>query len=193
MLTMFIMSVVPLSAGVACAAGSLAHDVLHPGYDRVSLDLSAGIPDGSAAGIRIGPLETPSRDGTPLGEFVMELDIRHPVRGDLQVQLGYDADNDGKVDVQSPVEFYLARTGGWAAPQDYACPIALDGVYVFSDEPPSGPEAPFTAFDDLPGGGSFYLTVADTVREDLGMVRVWRMYLASVAEPEGCSPVVQRR
>lgn len=128
------------------------------------------IPDADRRGIRIGPVAT-NDEGTDLSRLVLCLDIRHPAMGDLDVRLGYDADDDGNPEVSIPVEFFRSRTDPYAR-ELHACPASLDGAYFFRDSADED-EQVFAAFRLLPRGHAFYLMVADTLAEDTGMVRGW--------------------
>jgi len=128
------------------------------------------IPDGDHRGIVIGPLVIRD-DGTDLGRVVLRLDIRHPATGDLDLRLAYDADEDGRPEVSTPVEFFHSRSDPRAR-ELHACPQPLDGSYFFQDSADEEVQI-FAAFESLPPGHAFYLVVADTLAEDKGNVLGW--------------------
>lgn len=131
------------------------------------------IPDGDCHGILIGPVLTVD-NGSNLGPVVLQLDIRHPAAGDLDLWLAYDADGDGDPEARAPIELFRMRSG-ISAEQLYACPQSLEGCYFFRDGNGEG-EALFAPFHALRRGHAFYLAVADTLAEDTGSVLGWAVY-----------------
>jgi len=129
----------------------------------------ARIPDADPEGITFGPIQV-ADDGRELRDVGLRVTISHPCTGDLSAWLCYDVDNDGIHDVCSPIEFHLVRLGGYEAPELNAIPMRLEGDYYFKGEVLSG-------LDGLRKGGSFYLTVADTLGECVGDLQGWAVDL----------------
>jgi hypothetical protein len=133
------------------------------------------IPDGDRRGTLIGPLFSPD-DGGDLSLLVLELNIRHPAPGDLELHLAYDADDDGKPEVSIPIELSRYRTSPHGA-ERHAFPRWLEGTYFFRDG--SGEQEPmFAAFHSLPAGHHFYLMVADTLAQETGAVLGWALQIS---------------
>jgi hypothetical protein len=154
------------------------NDYLGANYDRYSCDGRISIPDADPAGIMIGPVLIPD-DGSALEGVVLQVRIVHPSPEDLRLSLVYDSDNDGRADIRAPLELYRARTG-WGVDRDpFACPSVLNGTYYFRDDGMRHEleEASLSLFNGLHRGGRFYLEIADTLREDVGIVLGWSLYL----------------
>ena len=131
------------------------------------------IPDNDSRGILLGPLVTRA-DGDDLGPVILRLDIRHSATVDLAVRLAYDADGDGKPEIQVPIEFYRSRADV-RAQELYACPQSLNGSYFFRDG--TGDEPVLAVLQALPPGRAFYLAVADTLPGETGTVLGWSVQL----------------
>lgn len=105
------------------------------------------------------------------------MNIVHPSPADLRLWLAYDANNDGRMEARAPLELYQARTDRCADRDPFACPSALDGVYYFRDDGRRVDGPTLSLFDGLPRGGRFYLGAADTLRDNVGAVRSWAVYV----------------
>ena len=140
---------------------------------RYSWTQSRQIPDNDRRGILLGPLFTQA-DGGALGRVILRLDIRHSATVDLAVRLAYDADGDGKPEVQVPIEFYRSRPDA-RAQELYGCPESLNGTYFFRDG--VGDDPIFARLQSLPRGRAFYLAVADTLAGETGTVLGWSVQL----------------
>jgi hypothetical protein len=170
-------------------------DCLSDAYDRYAFTRSISIPDENPAGITIGPLCIPD-DSKIIKGVILSLEISHAFAGDLGIWIHYDKDNDGDYDASSSVEFHLARENACLGEDFWACPIELKGIYFFredgwealddrgdpslldSGERMGSPAASsFSVFEDLPRGGSFYLSVTDAGPENTGAIAGWSVYV----------------
>ena len=164
------------------ARPSLAQGKEDPGagYDVYSYRTSTAIPDGDRTGVSIGPIRIP-RDGGEVKGVIVSVSITHPNTGDLALRLGYDMNNDGHAEAIAELEPHRARPGGWAVREPYACPLEMKGVYYYRDEPAGEfddrGDASFSVFNGLPRGGSFILTVVDSLAADTGAVEGWTIFL----------------
>lgn len=163
-------------------------------YERYCFDASTVIPDGDPAGAVIGPLRT-SGGGTLVGEIVLEISVSHSYTGDVVVELCYDADNDGQVDVKVPVDLFRSRLDPSTTGERLAYPMELEGSYYFRDDNPIeaeewtratkgepagselAPSRTFSALRAFRSGGSFYLAMADTSAQNTGSVSSWSVLL----------------
>lgn len=129
------------------------------------------IPDGVRNGLILGPVQI-GNPGETLDSVDLDLELIHPNSADVEVRLAYDADNDGEPDASAEMEFFRARCNDQEVL--YACPQALNGRYHFGLE--DAGEDPLEAFLGLPAGGRFYLTVADTLAQEIGTVHGWSVH-----------------
>jgi subtilisin-like proprotein convertase family protein len=137
---------------------------------QVTWNAPAEIPDADTAGIRLGPLAVPESVGQ-LGDLGLYLEITHPNAADIRVWLCYDADNDGIEDIRVEAEFYRGKKTGWDQREPFACPQELSGHYYFGGG--SAGDSPFAAFRGWNAGGSFYLTVVDSLPQETGIIQGW--------------------
>jgi hypothetical protein len=143
-------------------------------YEGCFYETPATIPDAYLPGITLGPLLT-SYEVSAIQGVLLGIEISHPHTADVGVTLHYDSDNDGVYDASSPVEIYLARLDPCDGEEFWACPVELHGAYYFSDEgwASFGETASFDVFLGLQSGGSFYLTIVDSLEGDVGLVESW--------------------
>jgi hypothetical protein len=149
----------------------------------------AVIPDGDAIGLTLGPIASGNRDEVFMAVGLM-VDLSHPRAADAALRLCYDQDNDGQIDAEAQVDVFRARRAGWSGAVANACPQSLDGAYYFRAVEL---DDPMQIFRGLRAGGCFYLSVADTLPEDVGTLRQWsvRVECAS-ATSEGDPSTVAR-
>jgi len=153
-----------------------------PTTDYKSYTGSGGpIPDSGS--ITFGPIVIPD-DGSSFSDVVLEVGLTHTWVGDLIIDLVYDGNCD-------PADGFDATANLACRPDSPACDALgcssnYAGVYRFSDDggarirdvcgggdPLPGcyaPETPMSAFDMLPKGGCFYLSVSDNAGFDTGNV-----------------------
>jgi len=148
---------------------------------------SSMIPDASIEGLTLGPVRAGTSQNV-LTTVDLMVDLIHPSTPDLALRLGYDQDNDGRIDARAEVEFFRARRGGWMGTVAHACTPALDGAFYFRAEEPGGD--PLDVFRGLKAGGSFYLEVADTLAEDVGIVREWSVRAESARAGSESDPLI---
>jgi hypothetical protein len=166
--------------GPATNAVSLTLEDPGAGYDVYSYRTPTTIPDGDPAGVALGPIRIP-KDGGAVEGVIVSVSITHPSTGDLALRLGYDANGDGHPEAVATLEPHLARPGGWAVREPYACPREMRGVYYYRDEPAGEYDdrggASFSVFNGFPRGGSFTLTAVDSLAADEGVVLGWTVFL----------------
>lgn len=153
-------------------------DCLRSGYEQYTYYHPTMIRDQYRDGVVIGPVRIGEMGG-PLRDVILCLQISHKSTADLELALRYDVDHDGVAEASAPVDFFKGRANGCGAPAPHACTMALHGVYWFRDSELAGPECPFSVFNGLARGGSFFLAVSDTLAKDVGTIANWSVYVAS--------------
>lgn len=145
------------------------------------------IPDANSAGLTLGPV--PAGTGEEVLTSVdLMVDLIHPCTPDVAMSLGYDRDNDGRIDAKAEIEFFRARRSGWRGAAACACTPSLDGVYYFHAAEPD--DDPLDVFRGLRAGGSFYLAVTDTLSDDVGIVRDWSVRAECAHEAPESDPLI---
>jgi len=151
------------------------------GYDGFTFPKEFRIPDGDAAGIRIGPLHVID-DGHPVEDLMVGVTISHGYVGDVELRLVYDENGDGRYEASTTLEFYRARLDGCSEDELHAYPVELDGTYFFRSDhaQAANGDSPLNMFDGFRKCGDFYLTVADSGAGNAGVVKSWTLYLRNV-------------
>jgi len=144
--------------------------------------LAAVIPDADSKGVTLGPIAA-GGEGSVLDAVGLHVDLIHPSTPDLALWLCYDADNDRQVDVRTEIEFHRASRDGWHGEVAFACASSLEGTYYFLEE--NGGDGPLGIFSGMWAGGSFYLVAADTLAEDVGVIRDWSVLVDYSGDAHG--------
>lgn len=167
-----------------------------------TLDTPASIPDNTAEGITVGPIVLANGEFL-VAEVVVDMSLSHTWVGDVIATLLYDQDSDGDYDVASSV---LCRPGREGACNDLGngdgcnANLLADQIYSFKDfAAPSFPNYCTTDQDILggcyrpsglgagalfyfagfPGGGRWWLRVADRRAGDTGVLTAWSVHVKS--------------
>lgn len=171
------------------------------GYKSETISYAAApvaIPDNNAAGVLLGPMNTPL-DGTRILDTILSVNITHTWLGDIKMTLTYDVDCDGQPEASTNV---LWRAGNTICqPTSVGCSSNLiaANTYSFSDEAssmlnpttctstvnlaggcyrPSGPSGTgcvgtMSAFNGYLKGGCFRLFLSDNASLDTGTISSW--------------------
>ena len=161
------------------------------------------IPDGSAAGLVLGPLQF-GDDGMRISKVVLEVVASHTKVGDLTIKLGYDLTCDGSIDYESVV---ACRPRGTQSTTPAPCGSGTGGgcsgdlscgrIYTFSDdatsamavgtcpstistgcyEPPADGGTPLSVFTDLQKTGCWFFTIIDPIAPNKGSVCSWAVHI----------------
>jgi hypothetical protein len=176
------------------------------GYKAFTQTLSPPVvvPDGSTAGVTVGPITT-TNDGTVFTDVIVALRMTHSYVGDLTIDLTYDRNCDGTPETTSrlvcrPFSEGTCLTGETVT---FGCgaDIFCTNTYLFSDaaedemagdpttcdlvtgEVPAGcyrpsviAAMPLSAMDGLVKGGCFRLHVVDSATPDAGEICEWSVY-----------------
>jgi subtilisin-like proprotein convertase family protein len=150
-----------------------------PGYCGAASNEVVTIPDDAPDGVALGPLSL-GTTGT-ITDVAVAVTISHAYSGDVALTLRYDADRDGEIDADAPLDVYLSRPNLCIGEESWSCPVALEGTYVFKDEgwSDAGYEAHLEAFEGLRADGEWYLVVADRGSGDVGTISGWSVYAAA--------------
>lgn len=159
------------------------------------------IPDNTAAGVLLGPMNTPL-DGTRILDTILSVNMAHTWLGDIKMTLSYDVDCDGTPEASTNV---LWRPGNTTCqPTGVGCSSNLitANTYSFSDEAagvlnpgtctstvnlaggcykPSGPTGAgcvgsMSAFNGYLKGGCFRLFISDNASLDTGNISTWTVH-----------------
>jgi hypothetical protein len=145
------------------------------------------IPDANIAGLTLGPARVGTSEEV-LTTVDLMVDLIHPCTPDVAMCLGYDRDNDGRIDARAEIEFFRARRNGWLGAVANACTESLNGAYYFHAADTK--DDPLEVFRGLRAGGSFYLAVTDTLAEDVGIVRDWSVRAESAIGASETDPLI---
>ncbi len=133
------------------------------------------IPDASADGLTLGPLRMTA---TGVVEGVsLSVSIAHAHAGDLTFALTQDVDADGEPDLTIPIVMVDRLDGPW---EPGACPVVLDGAYLFESDPESDGSGPGDGVTAARADGDWYLTIVDGARGDEGSVSAFSMTVKTV-------------
>jgi hypothetical protein len=166
-----------IAVGAALVLGCSSGESVDTGHRiqtaPAACDVSVVIPDDTPEGIRLGPVA--ALDGAKeLGNIGLYLEITHPNAADVGVWLCYDENNDGVEEARAEVAFYRAKREGWAEREPSACPQGLSGRYYFGGD--GSETSPFAVFRGLNAGGSFFLSVVDSLPAEMGIVHAWSIH-----------------